>query len=128
MASSVDLVMARGFGLLLLCLLVFSGCRQEPSVSRNPVAQGPPGGQPSTPPDDAQSRTFSFTGVVVYSDVEGGCFAIRAADGQSYTPIGLPDEVAVDGTRVRVVARLRPDRMSICMAGPLIEIVEIERF
>lgn len=70
---------------------------------------------------------FSFDGTVVHQTIEQGFFAINADNGQKFTPLGLPQEFAVDGLRVRVTARARDDAVRIYMYGALIEIVEISK-
>jgi len=55
-------------------------------------------------------------------------WAVRGDDGTTYDPVGaLPSDFKVEGLRVRLEARLRPDLVSLHMAGPLVEIISIQR-
>jgi hypothetical protein len=63
---------------------------------------------------------------VVFIDVEGGCIAIKTDEG-SYEPLGLPEGVSI-GMHIIFRARIRPDMMSICMVGTIIEILQADQF
>ena len=67
------------------------------------------------------------TGSVVWNPVEGGFYAIRGDDGTSYDPMNLAGEYHKSGLRIRFSARIRPDMAGIHMAGPIVEILSIER-
>ena len=81
---------------------------------------------PSSPgllPADA----IRFTGTVQFHDVEGGFWAIKADNGQTYDPEnGLPERYRAPNLRVAVTARLRSDLGSIHMVGPIVEILQIQ--
>ena len=70
---------------------------------------------------------IQVSGTVEFISLEGGFYAIRAADGKTYDPINLPQEYHHHGMRVRVKARMRGDVASVHMAGPIIEILSIEK-
>lgn len=70
-------------------------------------------------------QTISFTGQVVYVDLEGGFWGIIADGGTHYEPINLPEDYQNEGQRVAVVARILSDYASIHMWGDIIEILEI---
>lgn len=74
------------------------------------------------PPD-----AFRIDGHVRFLNVEGGCWAIDAADGTRYEPVNLPAEFQVDGLPVRAALKPRPDRVSICMVGEIVEVLSIRR-
>jgi hypothetical protein len=63
---------------------------------------------------------------IQFLNLEGGCWAIEVAN-KSYQPLNLPPEFRRDGLLVRVAFRERKDRVSICMIGPIVEILSIER-
>ncbi len=69
--------------------------------------------------------TFVILGTIRYMRFEGGFYAIQGTDGNNYDPINLPNTYAVDGLRVRVVARAQPLMGSFHMYGQIIEIVDI---
>jgi heat shock protein HslJ len=73
---------------------------------------------------DAQ---LEFTGTVRWRELEGGFYAIDADDGRKFEPLNLSRDFRVDGLRVRVIAKPRPDMASIRMYGTPIEIVRISR-
>ena len=70
---------------------------------------------------------FSFAGTVGHQTLERGFFALDADDGRKFMPINLPKEFAVDGLRVQVTARAKPDMVGIQMYGTIIEIVAISK-
>jgi hypothetical protein len=67
------------------------------------------------------------TGTVRWFDFEGGFFAIAGDDGKTYDPIQLPAEFRANDLRVRFRARIRNDRVSAHMAGPIVEVLEVSR-
>jgi hypothetical protein len=67
------------------------------------------------------------TGTVRYFGFEGGFWAVRADNDTTYDPLdALPAPFRREGLRVRVEARIR-HLFSFHMAGPIIEILDIER-
>ncbi len=76
----------------------------------------------------APNRTVHFTGAVHRFTTEGGFWAIRDDDGDTYDPIGgLSSQFQQEGLRVKVVAELKPDVVSTHMAGTLVQIRSIQR-
>ncbi|MGQ9623435.1 MAG: hypothetical protein ACUVTO_08430 [Candidatus Caldatribacteriaceae bacterium] len=57
-------------------------------------------GQKTTP------ETISFTGQIVYVDLEGGFWGIIADSGAHYEPLNLPKDYQNGGQRVAVTARI----------------------
>lgn len=74
--------------------------------------------------DSTVAETFHIKGTLVYKDLEGGFFALESDDGNTFTPVNLPEAFRKDGLKVKVSA-LPYEGMSIHMHGTLIEIVEI---
>jgi len=70
---------------------------------------------------------MQLSGTVEFISLEGGFYAIRAADGKTYDPINLPQEYQHQGMRVLINARMREDVASVHMAGPIIEILSIQK-
>ncbi|VVS91280.1 hypothetical protein [Desulfoluna spongiiphila] len=68
---------------------------------------------------------FDIHGKVVFTDLEGGFFAIEGNDGHTYDPINLPAPFQKDGLKVKITARKRTDISSIHMRGTIIEIIGI---
>ena len=63
-------------------------------------------------------------GTVVFSQLEGGFFAIRSDDGVTYAPRSWPDGFMIDGLRVFFTLRVIPFAFSIG-GGTVVEIVDI---
>lgn len=61
---------------------------------------------------------------VEFLQVEGGCWSIKTAE-DVFQPINLAQEFRQDGLRVRVSFKQRNDMGSVCMIGPLVEILSI---
>jgi hypothetical protein len=106
--------MSRGTILFLAALLtsITWGCAQRSA-------------EPGTVTRDGD--LVSGTGTVRFVELEGGFYAIEGDDQQSYDPTDLPADFRTEGLRVRFTAKLRPDLASIHMAGPIVEILKIER-
>lgn len=68
---------------------------------------------------------FSFTGQVIWQDIEGGFYGIITPDGTGYLPLNLPESYQVDGVTVDVVATPAPDAMTIQMWGEPVEILSL---
>jgi hypothetical protein len=90
---------------------------------------------PTLPSTSADCSAFTpsspdivcITGTVRYFGFEGGFWAVRGDNDTTYDPLdAMPARFRREGLRVRVEARL-PPLFSFHMAGPIIEILEIER-
>jgi hypothetical protein len=68
---------------------------------------------------------LSGEGMVEYIDVEGGCWGIES-NGEIYEPLNLPAELREDGLPIEFVAIDRDDVGSVCMIGPIIELLRVE--
>jgi hypothetical protein len=67
-------------------------------------------------------------GTVQFLTLEGGLWAIQAADGVTYEPRPtLATEFQRNGLRVRFEAKILGDAGGIHMAGPTVEIVQIRK-
>ena len=77
-------------------------------------------------PDDP--NLIAVNGTVRFMTVEGGFWAIRGDDNVTYDPLdGLPPAFQSEGLRVRIEARRRNDMASVHMAGPIVEIISINK-
>jgi hypothetical protein len=67
----------------------------------------------------AQETTpeISFTGEIVYMDLEGGFYGIISSEGTNYLPLDLSDEFRKDGLKVDVSGTIDQDVMTIQMWG-----------
>lgn len=77
-------------------------------------------GLPRVPP------SLGANGTVEYLHVEGGCWAIDVS-GKTYLPHNLPEQYRIDGQPVRVVFYETPNMGSVCMVGPVVTLVAIQK-
>ena len=75
--------------------------------------------------EDGPADRVSGNGTVTYVDLEGGFYGITAGGGR-YLPVNLPAEYQQDGLRVRFVADVLKDTVTLQQWGTPVEIVEIE--
>ena len=76
-------------------------------------------------PPAADDAVFVIEGDVRFIDLEGGCWGLQT-DSATYEPVGgFPENFRQDQLAVRATVR-RVDGASICMIGPLVELVTIE--
>jgi hypothetical protein len=67
-------------------------------------------------------------GTVRHFELEGGFWAIRGDDNVTYDPVGgVPEAYRQEGLRVLLDARRRNDMGGIHMAGPIVEIISIQK-
>ncbi len=67
------------------------------------------------------------TGTIEHSDLEGGFYLIRAANGTAYDPTNLPDEFRSAGLRVEADVVPQADAVGIRQVGPIVQVVRIRR-
>jgi hypothetical protein len=67
----------------------------------------------------------TFDASVQFLNLEGGCWAITPSPNVYYQPLSLPPEFRHDGMKVRVEAKRRDDYGSVCMFGPVVELLSI---
>jgi hypothetical protein len=67
------------------------------------------------------------TGTVHTAYAECSSWFLRSDRGQEYEVRALPDEFQNPGLRVRFILKERNDLPSICMVGPIVEVVSIVR-
>jgi hypothetical protein len=81
----------------------------------------------STAPDVPASAT-RVVGTVHFYTIEGGFWAVKGDDGVVYEPMGgLPSAFQQEDLRVTMVVKVRTDLAGIHMAGPIVEIIQIQR-
>ena len=68
------------------------------------------------------------TGIVLFLEVEGGCWQLRADNGARYElrPAQAPSRILVDGARVSVVLETRKDLVSICQTGQVADVQRVD--
>jgi hypothetical protein len=72
-----------------------------------------------------ESDDFTVQATVRFLNVEGGCWALDAANGTRYEPVGLTEAFREDGRRVTVRLDSTENLASFCMVGELVRVVEI---
>lgn len=77
------------------------------------------------PPPDSGPEPMVLEGQVRFLTIEGGCWGLQT-DSATYEPVGgFPEDFRQDRLEVRATVR-SVHGGSICMIGPLVEIVTIE--
>lgn len=75
---------------------------------------------------DMEAQGFVKAMVISY-DLDGCGFMLELADKSRLEPDGLQPEFQKDSTNVWIKYKAAPDRMSICMAGATIDLLEIKK-
>jgi len=74
----------------------------------------------------AAPDTVAIDATVQFLDIEGGCWALEVSSAVRLEPVNLPDEFRVDALRVRVTLT-GVQAVSVCMIGPTVKVLQIER-
>jgi hypothetical protein len=74
---------------------------------------------------DATGPTTGFVQGDALVTLSVECLTLLVA-GRTYQPVGLPDSLAVVGLRLRVAGFAR-DAITVCQAGPLLELTSVSR-
>jgi len=121
---------ACSFGLAAVAAILLVSCAPKEDARTTT----PPPAEETTPPPAVVDTSMApptgemtIEGVVTKVPVEGGCWVIKVADGTQYEPTVLMEDLRVEGEKVRAVVVARPNMTSVCMVGPMVEIVRIER-
>lgn len=64
--------------------------------------------------------------VVNKTGLDGCGFLLQRADSSLLEPVNLPSDFLIDQIQVKVSYRELSDRMSVCMAGKIVQITEIK--
>ncbi|MEV4412603.1 hypothetical protein [Catellatospora sp. NPDC049609] len=89
----------------------------------SPTAKPRPGTSgPIVPPPAKDGTVITATGTVERIDLEGGCTVLRTA-GVTYQLLGGDPAQLKPGTKVTVKGRTRPDMMTVCQVGPVLEVL-----
>jgi hypothetical protein len=113
--------MIRNIATLLLALAITLACHSAAKDDATKPA-APAAGQPR---DTSQMR---LTGTVRAVGIEGGCWRFDADDGRHFeiSRSGAPAGLLQDGKKATLELRARPDLMSTCMIGPIVEVVKVD--
>src|SRR3990170_3501441 len=78
------------------------------------------------PTDPLKSETHALVNATVeFLNLEGGCWTIAPSEHVYYLPLNLPDQFRRDGLKVQVEVLRRDDYASVCMVGPVVQILSI---
>jgi hypothetical protein len=69
---------------------------------------------------------IQISGKAIYHNFEGGFWGIESDSGKKYTPINMPEQLKLDGARVKVTAVVLQDAYTLTMWGDAIRIVGFE--
>lgn len=97
----------------MLALLGATGCSAKPPEVSTADQQS------------ADSGGISVSGVVKRVEVSGGCWQLVANDSTTYELRAdqAPADLLVDQKQVTVTVKPRPDLMSTCMVGKIVDVV-----
>lgn len=80
----------------------------------------------SAPTDPLRSNPRAVVNAIVqFQGIEGGCWTLHVSQSVNYLPLNLSDQFRQDGLQVQVDLLRRDDHGSICMRGPVVEILSI---
>lgn len=102
--------------MLLPMLLVIAGCGGTSTLNTGEAVVAA----------SARDVQLEIVGTIKYIELEGGFFGIVGDDGARYDPVNLAAAYAIDGLRVKVQIRPRPDSIGFHMWGEIVEIIHIE--
>ena len=110
--------------LTLIAGLLALGC-QAASNAGNDTSRPDTSAAVQEPMDNP---TIKSAGTVRAVNLEGGCWRFDAADGKQYEieKGSAPASLLQDGKQATLTLRPRPDLMSTCQIGPIVEVVKVE--
>lgn len=76
--------------------------------------------------DDSESSRFTIYAKVQRIDIEGGCFYLKADDGNTYTPVTPKDLTLKEGMELKAEGYIDKDIAFFCGNGPAFVIVSYE--
>jgi len=82
------------------------------------------GAPPTDPLRTGQHAVVDAT--VQLLNLEGGCWTLAVGENVHYLPLNLADSLRRDGLAVRAELVRRDDYASICMVGPVVQILSIQ--
>ena len=117
---------ARVATILLATFFLF--CTSERSTKNKTIPQDSNPNPAEAPRmTEGNDEIRNATGTIVYNEIEGGFYGIRADDGKKYNPVNLDPSFRKDGLRVRFDANLKKGMVGIHMWGEYVEILRIEK-
>ncbi|MEO8200719.1 MAG: hypothetical protein ABI679_09385 [Gemmatimonadota bacterium] len=110
---------------IFLLALGFAACRPAPPDVANGATR-PDTITPSSPP--TANTDMRVSGTIHSVNIEGGCWRFDAANGTKYEILksSAPSGLLEDGKQVTLTVKPRPELMSTCQVGPILEVVTVE--
>src|SRR5437764_11888122 len=76
------------------------------------------------------AQGFAISGTMEHSNLEGGCWFLRADDGKQYELFGNPETIATlrnnTGTRVDLTVEHVKSGASVCMMGEIVRVLSLD--
>ena len=109
----------------LALALALAACQGSAPPTQPELAAGP--GKALTAHGRGAPDGFVVSGVVRFLDIEGGCWQLQARNGARYElrPGQAPAAILVDGAKVVVRVQVRPDLVSICNVGQIVDVLRV---
>lgn len=112
--------------ILMMILLIFSCSSERGTKNKNIPQDVNSGAEETAQVDNEKGEIRNMTGTIIFQEIEGGFYGIKADDGQKYNPLNLDESYRKDGLRVKFDANLKEGMVGIHMWGEYVEIVKIE--
>ena len=68
-------------------------------------------------------KHLEISGIARYHNIETGFWGITDEKGNQWRPVNMPDQLKVNGSRVRCVVREVEDEVSVLMWGTPVEVI-----
>ena len=100
--------------LILLSIISFQACHSQKQ-------------QKPTVPEytDGIYSLELFPATVIYYEVDGCKWMLLLPNGDKLQPVELEEVFQKDGLKVKIAYREKPDAISICMAGKVVDLIRI---
>ncbi len=70
--------------------------------------------------------TIRVSGTVTYQNLETGFWGIVDVKGNKYLPINMPEQLKIDGAKVRCTVRKIDDVVSMAMWGTPVKVISFQ--
>ncbi len=66
-----------------------------------------------------------FPATVIFYEIDGCKWMLKLPNGNKLQPVELDEAFQKDGLKVKIAYREKPDAISICMAGQVVDLIRI---
>lgn len=70
--------------------------------------------------------TLRISGTVTFQNLETGFWGITDTKGNNYLPVNMPEQLKIDGAKVRCTVRLMEDVVTIAMWGTPVKVISFQ--